>query len=354
MSVSYDEFGLLQNALSAFKACTGIELTVIEAQPGRPGNHADFLLGFPDGETLHPLVAECKQTVDRPAGLSRVRSTLEGLAALGSPLLVTHYLSPALAQQCRKLQLNFLDTAGNAYLKLGHALIFISGHRPPTTAAPISQGSTVNAAALRIVFAIASAPELLGASYRELSTAASVSLGAIGPVLKDLQYRGLISGQDSRGERHILNPQKLRAEWSLNYPARLRPSLKPITLVADDASWWTRERDPSDFLWSGEVAESMTSGVLKPATQTLYVRPGHTRGAVLQRLAAKHRLRRQSAGPVELLDSFWNFETPATGMAVVPDLLIYADLIGIGDSRTAEAAAAFRNRYFHDPDDTAE
>lgn len=150
---------------------------------------------------------------------------------------------------------------------------------------------------------------------------------------------------DRRKERRILNREALQTEWASNFPFRLRPLLKPVRLIADDPHWWQREPTPSDFLWGGEVAESMTSGVLHPTTQVLYVKPGKTKTEVIRRIAAVHKLRRHPSGPIEVLDSFWSFGDTDDDPAIVPPLLVYADLLALVDPAAAEAAVQFRTQF---------
>lgn len=346
-----DERQLLQAASKAFEAATGLTFHMDRAQPSYGRTHADFLLHLrsPHRNEVR-FVAECKQSIDRSAALTAVRAQLAEMSLLGRPLLVTTHVSPQLAQRCRSLDLNFIDAAGNAYISTEEILIFLSGSRSPEGLG-LPKRSRVSAAALRVVFVLVTNPSLLHASYRELSSAAGVSLGAIGPVLKDLQKRHFLSGMDRRRERHLLDIDRLRSEWAFNYPHRLRPQLKPIRFMADDPYWWRREETPADFLWSGEVAESMTSGVLRPSTQTLYVRPGKMKAEVIKRLVKAYKLHRHPNGSVEILDCFWSFEDEPAMAAIVPPLLVHADLLGLYDPRAIEAAAAFERKFLHGQSD---
>ena len=52
----------------------------------------------------------------------------------------------------------------------------------------------------------------------------------------------------------------------------------------------------------------------------------------------KQHLRKHPEGRVELRRKFWKFDHPEHKRRIVPPLLIYADLIAVGDPRTIEAA----------------
>ena len=108
---------------------------------------------------------------------------------------------------------------------------------------------------------------------------------------------------------------------------------------ARDGKWW-ETAEPGTFggCWGGEVAAARLFGDLVPKTVTIYL--PEERKAFL----AKHRLRADPRGPIEVLDTFWNFpQEPAAPEGIAPPLLVYADLLGIGDPRTLEEA-----RRIHD------
>jgi hypothetical protein len=107
------------------------------------------------------------------------------------PLLITTFATPDLAEECRRLDLPFLDTAGNLYLPTDAFVADIRGKARP--ARPFKdQYHANNPAGLKVVFALLCRPALAGAPYREVAKLAKVALGAIGPVLNDLTQRGYL------------------------------------------------------------------------------------------------------------------------------------------------------------------
>jgi hypothetical protein len=72
------------------------------------------------------------------------------------------------------------------------------------------------------------------------------------------------------------------------------------------------------------------TGHLRPGTATFY-------GAKANRkLMVDQRLRPDPDGNVEILRRFWTFDGETRGQ--VPGLLVYADLLAIGDARCMETA----------------
>ena len=150
------------------------------------------------------------------------------LAPVGKQgVLVTPHLTAEFANHCRaKLNLQFIDTAGNAYLRVRGLYVFVRGERsqgPAATARGTRGGGT--ATALRVVFAILCKPELLNAPYRDIVAAARVALGPVGWVFFDLHGRGYVMGGTQTRDRHLVEPGRLIEEWVATYPSRLRPKL---------------------------------------------------------------------------------------------------------------------------------
>jgi hypothetical protein len=95
------------------------------------------------------------------------------------------------------------------------------------------------------------------------------------------------------------------------------------------------------------VAAARLTNHLKPAAATIYLEPARAREA-LATLVQEHRLRADPQGTVEILDAFWNLpEVPKkdTPQALVPALLVYADLMATLDPRNLEVAKRIREQY---------
>ena len=282
--------------------------------------------------------------MDRAVALAAAKHQLEPYGTRG--VLVAPYLTAELANHCRnELDLNFIDTAGNAYLRAPGLFVFVRGERPPTlpaTAIGARGGGT--ATALRVVFALLCKPALLNAPYREIVTAAGVALGAIGWVFFDLAGRGYIAGGRHKRNRRLLEPGRLLDEWVTNFPIKLRPKLNPRRFLAPDPGWWQQAPLEAGARWGGEVAAARLTGYLKPETYTVYLDPQNDREA-LTALVKQYRLRADPRGNVEILDAFWNFPPEGAEPDVVPPLLVYADLMATLDPRNLEVAKRIRAQH---------
>jgi hypothetical protein len=344
MQLAERERKLLEDALAALERATGLKAAVVAREPripqGAPADAAIEIAGH--GKRLRFFV-EIKP-VDRVIALATAKQQLAPFGRQG--LLVTPYLTAELANHCRtKLDLQFIDTFGNAYLQAPGLHVFIRGERPQGTAATargIRGGGT--ATALRVVFAILCKPELLDAPYREIVAAARVALGAVGGVFIDLQSRGYVVGGQRARNRRLVEPGRLIEEWVTTYPIKLRPKLNPGRFHAPDPIWWQKTPLPDGALWGGEVAANTLTGHLKPATCTIYIDPATRRDGVAT-LVKEHRLRADPEGEVEILDTFWKFPADPGQPELVPPLLVYADLLATLDPRDLEIAKRIREEH---------
>ena len=334
--------GDLDRALHALARTTGLEGHVVAVEPQRGKDRgADALIDIIAGGKKHRYLVEMKANVDRMTMLGQVKAQLDRLKKPG--LLFAPYITPTIANECRRLNIQFVDAAGNAYLKAPGMHIFVTGERPAEPKVMGARGGGTPAA-LRVVFALLCNRKLLNAPYRDIVEAAGVALGAIGWVFFDLKERGYITGGNKKRERRLVEPVRLFEEWVTNYPIKLKPKLNPRRFKADNPDWWqnTPLHDLGAF-WGGEVAADRLTHYLKPATCTIYIKPEFARNA-LPRLVADHRLRAEPNGNVEILEAFWKLPADPAHPDVVPPILAYADLVATLDPRNLEAAKLVREQ----------
>jgi len=297
------------------------------------GAGVDALARVGRGRQTRVYAVEVKRGL-RPATLGAV------LHQIGQtekpPLLITDYVTPPLAEKLKARNIAFLDAAGNAYLDQPPLYIWIKGERPvdtPTTKKP--KGRAFQASGLKVLFALLCHPEWVGEPYRKIARLAGVAHGTVGWVMADLPALGFMA--DIRGERRLLQPELLLKQWAEAYARTLRPKLIIGRYRTDRERWWEKLKPAKyDMELGGEVAAARQTQVLRPETVTLYGERAEPR------LLVDHKLRRDPAGPVEILQRFWDFPPPEKGMTPYP--LIYADLLNIGDARCLEAAELIYDR----------
>ncbi len=351
-----DDHELIQLAVDAFRLRTGwhAELLPESRSPDIGGRsyHAGIRIRGA-GVQAYDFIVETKSLIDRRAQLAAAKQQLMSYPNPG--LLVAPYVSPALATACREeLDLQFLDTLGNAYVNQPSLHVYITGLRPDPTTPGEASTRAGTAAWLRVVFVLLCVPALRSASYRELARAAGVALGSVGPVIQDLEKRGYLSVSNRRDRpRSLVNAARLFTEWVTNYPTRLHPKLHPRRFRSAQPNWWRDANlGPLQAVWSGEVGADRLTSYLKPSSATLYVPPGNRREA-LQALVTTFQLQADPGGDIEVADLFWYFDDDANALDLAPPLLVYADLMSTLDPRSLEVARLVRDRYLQEFTDDA-
>lgn len=335
------EYQVLQDALAALQEIEHLKAKVLPLPKTKPLLQADALVEVHFNAHKQLFVAEIK-TIDRRIAVGQIKAQLQNLIDQQypgyHPLLVTGFATPDLAEECRKLELPFLDTAGNLYLHTENFLVDVRGKARPDHPFK-NEYRANNAAGLKIIFALLCRPELAGARYREIAKFARVALGAIGPVLNDLAQRTYLQkGKTTIGT--LVRRKELLNEWVTYYPANLRPTLRPRRYQADRAQLTQTDLGQFGAYWGGEYGAEQLTRYLKAERFTIYV-PGTPPAALM----TKTRMRLAADGNTEILEAFWHPELVENLTTIAPPLLIYADLMATADPRNLEAAKEVYERF---------
>jgi hypothetical protein len=340
MNLNQTEHRVLDEALEALGTQTRgtVKLLRRPRGPFDPRFDAQVELELHGQKVL--LLAEIKN-VDRRLALAQIKTQLEGAIAGHLhgylPLLVTPYMTEAMAEECRRIDLPFVDTAGNLFVRTATTLLYIIG-RPRPDHFGRKARKAVTPAGMKIIFALLCKPELAGMGYRQIGVAAQVALGAVGPVLQDLETRGFLRRR-AQGTATLENVEELLGDWVVQYPAILRPKLNGRRYAGDRKRFLDLDLKPLGAYWGGEVAAERLTGYLKAEDLLVY-----TRGEVKE-LLIQGRMRLAADGDTEVLDAFWNPELDHTEKPLAPPLLVYADLMMTGDTRNLETAKILYEQY---------
>ncbi|MCA9443801.1 MAG: hypothetical protein KC964_23585 [Candidatus Omnitrophica bacterium] len=280
---------------------------------------------------------EIKRNI-RPSTLG---ATIHGLRGhSGKVLLLTDYVTPALAEDLRERGVEFLDLAGNAFLQSPPLLVWVKGQRPKDTGltAASETGREFQPSGLKVLFTLLCNPGWVNLSYRDLAQKAGVAHGTIGWVMLGLERLRYVSKSGRR--RRLLEPRKLLDAWVEAYARTLRPKVLLGRYNSDDLDW-VKEFDGGEerLLLSGEPAGSRLTGYLRPGTATIYGGNNVARS----KLIVDHKLQPDRNGNVEFLRQFWNFE--GEDPSLTPTVMIYADLLALGHARCIETAGVLYDEY---------
>ncbi|AMP07707.1 type IV toxin-antitoxin system AbiEi family antitoxin [Collimonas pratensis] len=330
---SSPEAELITHALDALRESTGITGQLLHPAP-----HADAEVTLQVAGQSLLYACEVKRKIDRFLALDSLKARFS--ANQTPALLICESLSHEMAARCRELGVQFIDTAGNAYLtNTQGVLIHVAGRKAKKESLGLAGEMTITPASLRMIFAFLADPSMLNATYRDISVSVQISTGAIGKIFETLEARGFISTAPG-GNRIISSPAHLLSEWTSGYLGRLRPKLKKFRFTAPDPSalypGWNPT--PHSSAWGGEVAADILTKHLKPATFTIYM-DMEAKKAELTALIKQFRLQADPHGPIEVLQPFWNMEYfNQPDPTVVPRHLVYADLLGTQDPRNLDLA----------------
>lgn len=339
------EIELVARAIDEVRSSAGIQgkiVTDVEA-----GTDVAVLLTISDRTLRYDC--EVKKKVDRYALPLDLLNRLDNAQ---HTLLVSSPLSQDMANRCRELGLQFIDTAGNAYINDGTGVyVYVTGRRGSDPhQAPAN--NTMTPALLRMMFAFLAEPALLNAPYRDISIRAQVSTGAIGKALETLEIRGLV-GTAAGGKRMIRTPELFLNEWASGYAGRLKPKLRKYRFAIDDLNGFLKRWNPGFRLsaWGGEPAAMILTGHLKPEEGTIYVDMDDP--STLRDIVKDFRLRADPQGRLEIVEMFWNSHYFDDSFPTVPAHLVYADLMATHDSRNIAVARQIAPGIIQHVHDTA-
>lgn len=316
---------LIEEALAAAQRL-GVNAQIERWEPKINGGQADAWIVLQlEGKKVR-YTAEVKRGL-RPVILGAVIQQLQRLGE--KTILIADYVTPQLADALRKHGVAFIDAAGNAYIDHPPTLVWVKGERPIARATLQPTGRAFQASGLQVIFALLCNPGKADRPYREIAELAGVAHGTVGWVMTELPKLGFVAEVDQK--RRLLQPERLVQQWVEAYARTLRPKLVLGRYKTETLDWW-KTIDPTKYglKMGGEGAAARITRHLRPGTLTFFGPKAEPRFLLDQHLGT------DPTGEVEILHRFWQFETPEPALA--PTLLVYADLLAIGDARCLETA----------------
>jgi hypothetical protein len=332
-----NERAILTAAIERLDAVAGVDIEVADDGTGTKPTRWDAEIWLKHGGKKYRFLVEIKKGVTT----STAHLVARRLMALAreqktAPLLITDFVTEGVGEMLRELDVQYLDAAGNAHVHAGGVHILIEGKKRTETRTTRTEGDPFGWAGLKVVFTLLCAEDLRNAAYRDIAKAAGVALGTVGGVVTKLEKRKFLMRVG--GGVKLRNPKELMQLWVAGYIEKLRPKLllgRFGTVEGLDA----KAAIHHGALLGAETGAMHLQKYLKPGIDTLYIIGD------MAELIAPLRLRRDPEGSLELRRQFWEFEYPERKLGIAPPLLIYADLIAVGDPRTIEAAEMIYDEY---------
>ncbi|WP_295875157.1 type IV toxin-antitoxin system AbiEi family antitoxin [uncultured Zhongshania sp.] len=336
---------LLANALRAFKKETGLKIELTKARHHENDKQTGDEITLPFNAGTLPI------TVKKWVQNTNVGVIAHQMAQLApNTLLIADYINPNMAIKFREQNIQFIDTAGNAYI-----------HQPPihtwVTANKITNANVAttekthrafDTAGLKVVFALLCEPALADNTYRQIADQTGVALGTVGQVFDGLKAAGYLLDQGKTRKRRLMNSTKLLERWVEAYPEKLKPKLFFGEFIAPRHDWWTTIKI-EDFgaYWGGEIAAEKYTNYLNPKVATVYL-PEEAGTLLLGKARLRRRLKNEydPENVVQIYRPFWPEQyLPDARPGLAHPILVYADLIHTGDVRNRETAGKLYEQY---------
>ena len=242
-------------------------------------------------------------------------------------LLVTEHISDELAGKYFDEGINVLDKSGNCKISNDDLFISVSGRKSKTNNAE-RKIKAMSDTEIRLTFHLLAKEGLVGETYRTISEAAGVSLGSIKNCMEDLTARGFIMNTDKG--RRLIRRDDLIDLWQERYNEVVKPKLFLKSMSFRDngkRSIWKETSLPQGMSWGGDCGANIIDGYLIPGSYEIYSSVPATSLLATGKVS-------NTQGEIKVYSKFWKEDDSRTA----PLLIIYADLMGSGDSRCIDAA----------------
>jgi hypothetical protein len=323
----YRNNDFMYEAISKLEELTNIPIEIDSSRP-----KYDALLSIHDIQ----FAVEVKSTI-RTSNQAYIISQLNDIRNNSNRpiIIISEYISKAAAEDLKRNYINYIDVAGNAFIRHNQLLIYTEGQKK-VKKEKTNQSRAFQETGIKIIFNLLSAPENLQCSYRELAHKTGVSIGSVSNVMNELESLNFILKTDTK--RVLKNEKELLDRWVIAYSDVLKPRLirkrMKFRNVQSQNNWSNVNiRNLNDVcLWGGEAAGAIITGYLSPDKFDIYTNGNW------QDLINSLGLVPDEEGNVEVKQIFWNENSQFPETSTVPALLVYADLITSGYNRNIETA----------------
>ncbi len=331
------EADIAYEAAHQFEKKTGIKTTWQKNKPTAKDAGVDGLLHLLVNKNKVTLPVEIKKNIS----YQYLPSIGKSLGRMKDIVLLSSYIPEQIAKTLQGLPLNYMDAAGNAFIKTGDVFILLEGNKP----VKVDQNETPKALSktgIKVVFQFLNEPVLINDTIRNIAARTDVSLDTVHKTLQVLQQLKYIIpvGKNQWG---WLNGKNLLEQWVNDYGAKLKPGLHfgNFRFVHEnDFAKWRQIQFKRQTCWGGEPAGDILTNYLKPETLTIY-----TNEAKMD-LIKNYKMIPDPNGYIRVYQKFWSDKVTDNNTA--PILIVYADLINTGNKRNIETAQKIYGKFLQD------
>lgn len=335
---------VLEQAINALNKEVGVRLYVIdlakEFVEKERKLRVDAIVGIRGYEPLQ-FAAEIKKWAQQ-ANFGAVIEQVKRLPMRG--ILVAEYVNPKMAERLKEEDVQFIDTAGNAYINADPLFIYIKGNKNKKEIINKKEAKrrAFTQAGLKVIYAFLCEPDLVKAAYRDIAEKADVALGTVAWVIGDLKEMGYLVDRGEKKTRRLNNYEDLLDKWVEMYPGTLRQK-QFIGEYNKNEMTDIKEFNLEKYgaYWGGEVAGAKLTAYLRGEIDTIYVPDNYKKELILDLKLFKGG--KDKYDIVRLYKPFW--KKPEKYNGYVHPILAYADLITTGDARNIETARMIKDEH---------
>jgi len=245
-------------------------------------------------------------------------------------LLIAEEMSAGIMRQLHKVGIQAMDAAGNCYIKAGSLMVFCQGKKGDVVKA--KETLSFKEPGVKVLYFILANPGNVNKPFREIQAHTGVGLATINKLFTSLKQSGYLF--TSAKGRHLKKLDGLLAIFVDNYCRIIKPKAFVTTMkfLPGGRERWLETELPHGMQWGGEPGAYVRDGYLVPEVWDVYSSAA-SQELVRERIAIPAR-----DGEIRVYRKFWMEEENTA-----PALIIYADLMGSGDSRCIEAAQRVMN-----------
>lgn len=243
-------------------------------------------------------------------------------------MLAANHFSPESFESLPKEGISVVESSGNCNIVAAPMFIRISGQKAPQPRE--AKGKAFNEAGLKLIFYLLLDGTNINKPYRTIHEETGLSLGTIKNVVEELGRSQFVLTTDKG--RFMKNRKELLDVWQTHYNQSLKPKLllKEMEFVdADCRRDWEQIVLPDGMCWGGEGGAFLIDHFLVPELFDIYTETPSVK------LMMTKKVKFQEKGRIRLYQKFWKGNVDEK---TAPKILIYADLMGSGNSRCIEAA----------------
>ena len=266
------------------------------------------------------------------ATYSSIMSALKDINHSKNNVIIAEYLTKKTAEKLKINNINYFDVSGNTFIKTKFLFVYVEGRKAKVNK-KTNQARAFQEAGLKLLLLLLSNPETLQFSYRKLAEKTGIALGSVSNIFKELEESHYLL--KTKNKRVLKNQVEIIERWVTAYNELLKPRSFRRRMRAIGNEFSTKNiinNSDINLYFGGEPGGELLTGYLKPKDYIIYT------DEETSKVAKELKLVPDEFGNIELYNKFWTDGLDLRNHNTAPPLVVYADLLGIGNNRNVETA----------------